>query len=429
MGRQEQGIQTYFTSSGEKRYRVRWREGAKQPSRSFRSLTGEHGARAFYRKVRQAQEAGARLAELGSGGLTLATFVADVWAPRAKRRLAAKTWQRDTAVYNKHVLHQLGDRAIAELDAEDLVEWQDQLEEAGVGAPTVIKAMSILSSVFREAARRSRTTGVRINPVALLDKPSGKRRRRPRVWGPVVVERVRYELLVHSRRINPAREVAALRDALLVSVMAMTGCRPGEALALRWRDLDGRVVIEHGLSGKEIVDRTKTERDRVGPLLTPLSADLEALREHAADGPDDFVFRTASDAHWVETDWRNYRSRHFVPALCRVEAQWEEWRNALVDNRGVRESVTGLGRTRPYDLGRHTHSALMLASGMSLQRLARIQGHSIRVLDETYSEELAEFQGHEARIDPVEEIEKARALVWGASNPSSGLGSLGSRCR
>ena len=79
--------------------------------------------------------------------------------------------------------------------------------------------------------------------MALLEKPSAKRRRRPRVWGPVVVERVRFQLLVNSRRINPAKELMALRDALLVSFMEMTGCRPGEALALRWRDVVQRVEI------------------------------------------------------------------------------------------------------------------------------------------------------------------------------------------
>ena len=57
---------------------------------------------------------------------------------------------------------------------------------------------------------------------------------------------------------------------------------------------------------------------------------------------------------------------------------------------------------------------------MSLQRLARIQGHSIRVLDETYSEELAEFQDRGERIDPVTEIEAARALIWARRDPSSG---------
>jgi hypothetical protein len=46
------------------------------------------------------------------------------------------------------------------------VGWQDRLEEGGVGAPT-------------------------------------KRRRRPLVWGPVVVEQVRFELLINSPRIGP----------------------------------------------------------------------------------------------------------------------------------------------------------------------------------------------------------------------------------
>lgn len=45
---------------------------------------------------------------------------------------------------------------------------------------------------------------------------------------------------------------------------------------------------------------------------------------------------------------------------------------------------------------------------MSLQQLARIQGHGIRVLDESYSEQLAEFEDREERIDPVIEIEAAR---------------------
>jgi hypothetical protein len=70
------------------------------------------------------------------------------------------------------------------------------------------------------------------------------------------------------------------------------------------------------------------------------------------------------------------------------------------------------------DLGRHTHSALMLASGMSLQRLARIQDHSIRVPAETYSEELAEFQDRGERIDPEAEIARARQLAWGGRDPS-----------
>lgn len=148
------------------------------------------------------------------------------------------------------------------------------------------------------------------------------------------------------------------------------------------------------------------------PPLPPLRADLDELPDRSGDSVDDYIFCTPAGRHWVETDWRNYRSRHFVPALERVEAEWPSWRAGLASPADVRESVGGLASTRPYDLGRHTHSALMLASGMTLQRLARIQGHGIRVLDETYSEQLAEYEDRDQSIDPVCEIEAARQLVW-----------------
>jgi integrase len=420
MARSEQGIESYLTPTGEKRYRVRWYEGARHRSRSFRRLGGEHGARAFHRKVRETQEAGVPLVEAGSEELTLAAFVADVWAPRARRRLAHTTWKRDATVYNNHILHHLGERPIATVDAEALVEWQDAREAAGVGAPTLIKAITILSGILTEAARRPRLTGVRANPVALLDKPSAKRRRRPRVWGPVVVERVRFELIVGSKRIGPAKYLGALRDALLVGFTEMTGARPGEALAIRWRDIERSLSIERVLAGREIVNRTKTGDGRLVPPLAPLLADLAALRALSGDGPDDYVFLTPAGRHWTEDDWRNYRKRHFRAALERVEADWQRRRAALPDPSDVRESVAGLAGTRPYDLGRHTHSSLMLASGMTLQRLARIQGHSIRMLDETYSEQLAEYEGRSDPIDPVVEIESARHLVWGELDPSTG---------
>jgi integrase len=420
MPRQEQGIEYYLTQAGEKRFRVRWEEDGRHRSRSFRRLTGEQGARRFYQHARETQVSDGRLVKASGATLTLAEFVADVWAPRARRRLAPRTWTRDASVYNKHILHRLGGRPIAETDAEVLVGWQDDLEEAGVGAPTRIKAMSILSSIFREAARRPRATGVKVNPVALLDKPSAKRRRRPRVWGPVVVERVRYQLIVNSLRIEPQKEINALMDGLLVSFGEMIGCRPGEALAVRIADIGRRLEIASALSGDEIVARTKTGEGRFVPVLAPLGADVSALRKLRGDGPDEFIFRPYEREHWVETDWRNFRARHFVPALERVEAEWPEWRQGLLDPDAVRESVVGLAKTRPYDLGRHTHSSLMLAGGMTLQRLARIQGHSIRVLDETYSEQLAEYEERDEPIDPIAEIEAARRLVWGELDPGTG---------
>jgi integrase len=409
----DRGIQRYRTPGGELRYRVRWRENGRQRSRSFSRLGGEQGARRFQDRLRASRESGGRLVNAAAQQMTLAVFVADVWAPAEERRLQPSSWQTASQIYNKHILHQLGARPIARVDAEDIAEWKDGREAAGVRPPTLIKAMSVLSKIFREAATRNRSTGVLTNPVAMVRRPSARRRLTPRVWGPVVVERVRRELIANSRRIGAAKEPAALRDALLVSTMAMTGCRPGEALALRWASVEGRVRITHRLRGDEIVLGTKTGEQRSTPLLAPLAADLEGLRARSAGGPEDFVFQTPGGGHWVQSDWRNYRARHFFAALKRVESGWGAWRESLADPGVVRESVAGLAQTRPYDLGRHTHSALMLASGMPLQRLARIHGHGLRVLDETYAEQLAEYEESEVRIDPIAEIEAARSIVWG----------------
>jgi integrase len=119
-----------------------------------------------------------------------------------------------------------------------------------------------------------------------------------------VVERVRRRLLIDSRRIGPAKEPMAMRDALLVSLMEMTGCRPGEALVLRWRDIGQRIAIACALSGREIVDRTKTGAGRNLPVLRPLRFDLTTLRERSGASADDYVFSTPAGRHWRETDWR-----------------------------------------------------------------------------------------------------------------------------
>jgi integrase len=80
--------------------------------------------------------------------------------------------------------------------------------------------------------------------------------------------------------------------------MEMTGCRPGEALALRWNDIGGRIAITRRLSGREIVTGTKGGRDRHIPVLEPLRADLAALRELSSDRVDDHIFRTTAGRHW-----------------------------------------------------------------------------------------------------------------------------------
>lgn len=396
---QERGIEWYQTPSGEKRYRVRWREGKKNCSRSFSRLAD---ARKFYLEARTASETGKRLAPAATQDLTLAEFVLNTWAPKAERRLASKTWKTDKIIYNKHILPTLGSRPIAELDAEDLVEFQDDLEEKDVGAPTQLKIFGILSSIFKEAARRPRSTGVKTNPVALLEKPSAKRRKKVKVFSPEVVEGVRKQLFEGIRRPDPDREKYAIRDSCLVSIAYMTGMRPGEILALKVENIKSKDIhVAAAVSDSVLVDQTKTGKDRLVPIRKALRNDLNALIASWNLQPGDLLFSRTDGSNWSESDWKNWRIRHF---------------NAALEKTGNKDLIG----VRPYELGRHSHSALMLASGISLVSLADIQGHSVRILSETYSSVIADYRDKPA-INPDQEIENARKKVFRSLDPSTGL--------
>ena len=78
--------------------------------------------------------------------------------------------------------------------------------------------------------------------------------------------------------IEKMRAASPARDATLISVLAYPGLRPGEALALQWRDIrENTVLVERAISLGEAKD-TKTTAHRTVRLLPPLAADLRAWR-------------------------------------------------------------------------------------------------------------------------------------------------------
>ena len=77
----------------------------------------------------------------------------------------------------------------------------------------------------------------------------------------------------------------------MARLLAMTGCRRGEALGLRWDDLDleaNTITIRRALvplGGRVEVSEPKTARGRRRIALDPLT--IEALKDHAARQADE----------------------------------------------------------------------------------------------------------------------------------------------
>ena len=346
---------------------VRWRDAGRHRSQSF---TLKRDAEHFAREQKRARELGSLFAP-ARGAETLAEVVERWWAEHVVR-LAPLTRDGYLPVWGKHIRPALGGLRIRELTPGRVDGFRVQLESAGVGAPTVSKALAILSGVCRFAVLRGL---IDANPVREVRKPSVRRQRFAAPPAPFAVERVRAEL-VHAGRFH---------DAALVSVLAYAGLRPGEALALRWGDVRPRSILVERAAAKGIVKSTKNHRLRSVRLVRPLALDLTWWRV-VSDwrGLDDYLFPSSRGELRDRYGWDNWRDRVFKPAVLRA----------------------GVPIARPYDL-RHAFASLLIHEGRSLTDVAAQLGDSVTTTADVYTHVFAEVD-EMLREPATDSIEAAR---------------------
>lgn len=137
---------------------------------------------------------------------------------------------------------------------------------------------------------------LRANPAPVAKRPAAPRQRAIQPLAPLAIERLRRQLLQ-----NPSH---GLRNATLVSVLAYSGQRPEEALALGWEHVrSNTLLIERKLVRGELVSGEKSRRTiRTINLLRPLARDLAV---HGRDrGRAGLVFPREDGAVWRDHDFR-----------------------------------------------------------------------------------------------------------------------------
>ena len=353
-------------------WRVRWRDGTRNRARTF---DRKADAVAFEAKVRRRRQAG-DLRPLEAGRETLQDFAEEWWRLYALPNLARNTLASYASLWDAHVLPRLGATPLRELDPLSLAEFRAELTASGVGTSSLRRVMVILQGILERAVEWQR---IPANPARAVRKPPQRRERAVRPLSPLRIERIRAHLLVRGR----------LRDAALVSVLAYSGLRPGEALALTWGHIRERtILVERALALGEL-KTTKTARTRTVRLLAPLAADLLEWRVHQGQPSGDaLVFPGRCGDTWGDDAWRYWRRRVFTPAAKAA---------------GFDSPV------RPYDL-RHSFVSLLLAEGANVVEVARQAGHSPTMTLSTYAHLFDEAAEGE-RISAEDEIRRARELV------------------
>jgi integrase len=248
-----------------------------------------------------------------------------------------------------HVLPELGDRRLSDIEAGDLLDLKEQLLGTGMADSTVRNVFVPLMALYRRAVKNG---DVSINPALDLDLPSGDGRR--------------------ERAATPA-EAKALLDALpeddraLWATAFYAGLRRGELRALRAVDVNETCLhVEFGWDdrGGQQAPKSLAGRRDV-PLTETLRPFLAAHLERTGRSGEDLVFgRTASEPftpHKVSDDADDAWAEH-DPPLARVT---------------LHEA-------------RHSFSSYLDAAGVSETRADRYMGHSTnRTVAGRYRHQLA----------------------------------------
>lgn len=366
------------TPAGTRRYVVRWREGDRNRSRAF---ARRRDAEAYDAEVERRRQLGpVAVQQLDSGRQTLDAYVGEEWGPAHAPTLAAKTRQTYAASYGHHVGPFLGSVPLREITPSRVRAWQAARLRDGAG-PHAVRTAVMLLGVILEAAMQEEK--IAANPVRKVPKPKVPRRAEVQPLAPSSVEAIRDAMR--------ADEHTGDRDAALVAVLAYAGLRPGEALALRWRDVrENTLLVERAVSLGE-VKSTKTGSTRTVRMLDSLRRDLAEWRmANGRPAVDALVFPAHDGGVWSDDDWRNWRRRRFAPALKAAE----------------------LPHARPYDL-RHSFASLLLAEGRNVIYVARQLGHDATLTLKVYGHVMGELEDA-ARLDADAEIRAAR----GESVPS-----------
>jgi integrase len=355
-------------------FRVRWIDPVRGVRRSQEFDTVpeavDHKANLRLGKRRSA------LDDQGRGGVVVSAFVDDDWWPHhVERRLSRHTVSAYSQLWRRNLLPRVGHVELSQLTTPMVESLREALEADEVPAPTVRKSLAVLQSICAHAVRKGELT---INPVGAVRKPAAKR---ATVIDPLSVEEV--QALIGGLR----QRASHPSQWMLAELIAYSGARPQDALALRYRRIGTNRIVyaERNVDGRIVAgSKTGDDRTRYVTLLARLRRDLLAFRLAAGNPPGDALVLPRADGEpWRLDDYKNWQ------------------RNAVKTERSRRPAsifaaaASSIGRpdATPYFL-RHTYASLRLAEQrLSLQEIAQEMGHTVDVLARTYAHVVAECRG------------------------------------
>jgi len=283
---------------------------------------------------------------------TVSAYLAG-WLDGKQHALKPKTLHRYTEIVTKELIPALGALPLEQLHHEHVTAFITDLTEANRGSPTIRYIHAVLSSALSDAVKHRRLAHNVAQHTAL--PPMNTAERKP--W--TVMQAVAF--LDYTHRTND-------RLADLFEVIIGTGLRRGEALALRWSDVDltARVLVIHpergtlsDVAGRLMFTAPKTKGSAAGVGLSKRV--VAAFQQQATR-------QAVERAEWAEC----YEDDDLVFARVNGAPLRPDW--VLGRFHDLTERA-GLPRVRLHDL-RHLAATIMITTGVPLALVSKTLRHA-----------------------------------------------------
>jgi integrase len=345
------------------KWNQKWETVKRHPGESDRAL-----------RSRAEEELQALLVRLRTGAtvvrgrLTLSDYIED-WLTTIRPDVSERTVSGYRSVLNRHVLPVIGNKQLKSIRPSDIQRIYVRMAESGLSGVTRLHVHRTLSKALADAVRAGK----------LAENPAARdRMRAPKATRRTIRQPEPDEV---NRLIEAAQ---GTRIEALVPLLAFTGLRVGEALGLRWSDLD-LTGERHRVAARE------DGKSRFVPVPTLEVNQTRKQRESKDYGEPktERSQRKVAIAPALVTILREHRARQlafnlehgFVPAhdLVFTEVSREGVVGMTHDNvsnawKTVRVKAN-VPNARLHDL-RHFAATTLIDAGVPLTNVSEILGHS-----------------------------------------------------
>ncbi|MFG1880263.1 tyrosine-type recombinase/integrase [Sphaerisporangium sp. NPDC049003] len=292
-------------------------------------------------------------------GYTMAEAV-KYWLTYGLSGRAGTTIEMYTTYAQTHIIPELGARKLRELTAEDVDKWL-----APKSSTLSTRSLKILHGIMNRAVSNAQKRDkVRRNVVALCEVPEGRAGRPSKAL-----------TLDQAEAVLTAAEGTSIHAYLVLSLLI--GARTEELRALTWShvDLDGKPDVTPAIPPHIMVWRsvrlsgdTKTRKSR-RTLAMPARC-VDALRAHKERQE---IARQAAGGKWREND---------LVFASQVGTELDAHNVRRVFRKVIEKAGLNPQEWTPRET-RHSFVSLLSDSGIPLENISRLVGHSSTLVTET----------------------------------------------